>query len=1035
MPCLRCGRENAPDAVFCNLCGVQLDSPLPASTGLSNPPGSTEGLVQSQSGAGRPKDSAGEGDRGFVGRLRETGELGNALENVISDHGQLLMLVGEPGIGKTRTAQEMTARAENLGMLVLWGRCYEGEGAPPYWPWVQPLRSYIQSTDSNRLASTMGSGAADIADIVSDLHQVFPDLAAPPELEPEQARFRLFNSVATFLKTASQTQPLMIVLDDLHWADRSSLLLLEFVAQEIRACPLLILGTYRDAEVSRHHPLSQTLGNLVREDMFARINLSGLSSLEVEELIRLTSGDNPPSSLVDVVYDRTEGNPLFVNEVVRVLRQDGITENQSLSISIPEGIRETIGRRLSRLSPNCHQILATASIIGREFDFNLLYALSAETTEDQLLQVIDEGLETHLIEDIPGIRDRYQFTHALIQETLAGELSTSRRIRMHARVGQTLEEVYSANLAVHAAELAHHFSQAEGVTGSQKMVHYCLMAGEQALAAYAHEEALQNFQRALEAKEGQPMDVETALILSGLGRAQAATFERHRMREVMSTLGRALDYFAQQGDVNRALAIAEYPFYPLLGQSTGNAALIASALALVSPESPAAGRLLSRYGRVMGTEEGDYATAQQAFDQALSIARREGNSTLEMQTLADSANVDMLYARHRESLDKSLGAIELARLVDDPQAEALARYSSVLDNIALGDLESVRLQASEILANAERLGDRFWMTLALRSHEDAAHLVGDWDSARNYSDRGLALSPLECRNLCTRTMVEYQTGNIAAGDSILRQLVAVTRQTRPGATLEHALTAMVIPLVARISGDGSMLGVAENAIQTVLASTPRIAYMDWDVRLASAFLAVHRNDSALAREQYHMLKPFQGTMMLFVMVSTDRALGLLAQTMGDLDQALAHFENALVFCRQAGYQPELGWVCCDYADALSQRDASGDAEKARSMLVESLSISVTLGMRPLMERCQGRLDSLALPTSSAAPAYPDGLSQREVEVLSLIAAGQSNREIAERLFISLNTVANHVRNILTKTATNNRTEAAAYATRHNLLDE
>ncbi len=664
---------------------------------------------------------------------------------------------------------------------------------------------------------------------------------------------------------------------------------------------------------------------------------------------------------------------------------------------------------------------------------SVLNHLTQPATEDQLLELLDEALEARVIEELPHAVGRYQFTHALIQETLTEELPLARRTRLHGRIGEAMEDLWGANAETHAAELAHHFAESQAVNGDQRLILYSQLAGEQALAAYAHEEALQHFQRALDAKEGQPMDAQTASILAGLGWAQAATFERHRIREVMATLSRAVDYFAQAGEVERVVAIAEYPFYPLLGQSTGNAQLIASALALVTAESPAAGRLLSRYGRVMGSEEGDYPSAQQAFTQALAIARRDGNLTLEMGVLAESANVDMLHTRFQETLDKSERAIELARQVDDPQAEALARYSSALSHIALGDLGGVSFQSSKLLDTAEKLRDRFWLTVALRSHEDQAHLVGDWPTARSYSDRGLAMSPAECRNLCTRTLLEYQTGNFAEGAPYLQRLVEVMRQAPSGATLEHAHTAMVIPLVARISGEADLLEVAENAAATVLGSAPRVGDIDWATRIGLGVLAAGRNDATAAQEHYPCLLPVRGTLVLFGMIATDRVLGLLAQTMENLDQAVAHFEEGWSFCRRAGYRPELGWVCCDYAGALLQRASVSsaqarpdDREKARSLLEESRSIAVELGMPPLKERSQDRLDLMAA-SPVATPSYPAGLSQREVEVLRLIAAGKSNREIAEELFISLNTVANHVRNILAKTATANRAEAAAFA--------
>ena len=971
----------------------------------------------------------------FVGRHTEQTAFQTALDSVLEGHGQLMLLVGAPGIGKTRTAQEMTSYAESRGVQVLWGRCYEGDGAPPYWPWIQPLRYYAQSAHPDELAATMGPGAADIAEIVSEVRDILPDLSRPPEMEPEQARFRVFNSIARFLCSASQVKPLMIVLDDLHWADTASLQLLEFVAQEIGTCPILLLGTYRDVEVSRNHPLAQTLGKLVREGRFMRMNLPGLSSSEVAELVSLTSGEGPSNSLVDAIYERTEGNPFYVNEVVRVLDQEGFQQGMDggpdRPISVPDGVRETISRRLNRLSDNCHQALATASVIGREFDFGLLHSLTGDITENQLLEVIDESLETHLIEEVPGERDRYQFSHALIQDTLSGELSSSRKVRIHGRIGETLERLYEGNVEANAAVIAHHFSEARLVTGNEKVVQYCLLAGEQALAGYAHEEALQQFQRAVDATEGRPMDAQIAAILGGLGRAQAATFERHRIREVMATLSRAIDYFAQAGDVDRVVSIAEYPFYPLLGQSTGNARLLASALALVQPESPAAGRLLSRYGRVMGLEESDYETAKQAFAQALEIAHRDRNATLEMQALAESANVEMIYGRYKECLEQSERAIQLSDQVDDPQAEALARYSAVLANIALGNLAEVRPQSSKLLESAEKLRDRFWFTVAFRSHEDEAHLVGDWTTARNYSDRGLAMSPAECRNLCTRALLEYQTGESTEGESYLRRLVEVVNQTPAGATLEHSHAALAIPLAAHISGDDRFLEAAAAAGAAVMGTSPRIGYMDLAARCGLAVLGALRQDAGSAQEHYPSLLPLRSRMVLFGMITTDRVLGLLARTMGDLDRSATHFDEGLSFCRGAGYRPELAWVCSDYADTLLQRNVSGDRHKARSLLEEARSIADGLGMTPLLERCQGRLDSL-LASPAPASIYPAGLSQREVEVLRLIAAGKSNREIAADLFISLNTVANHVRNILNKTGANNRTEAAGFAIRFDL---
>jgi DNA-binding CsgD family transcriptional regulator len=596
-----------------------------------------------------------------------------------------------------------------------------------------------------------------------------------------------------------------------------------------------------------------------------------------------------------------------------------------------------------------------------------------------------------------------------------------------------LEERYGHSASLHATELAFHFNEAQGVLGEQKMVQYSLLAGEQALAAYAHQEAVEHFQRALSAKEGKPMDYESATSLSGLGRAQAAILERHRIPEVVASLSLAADYFAKAGEVEQVTKIAEHSFYPLFGQSTGNTRLIEFALSQVSADSLAAGRLLSRYAWVLATEEGDYQRAQQCFERALTIARREGDASLEVKTLAQAANVDMLYTAFQDSLAKSHRALELAENIDEPDSEAIARYSQFLAYLALGNLEGMNFQAPTLLALAEQLRDRFWLTLALRSYEDCAHLAGEWSTAQSYSDRGLALSPSECRSLCTRALMEYQMGNFSAGEVYAKRLIDVMRQTPPGPTLEHGFTAMILPSLCRISGNTRFLEVARSAAQVTLAAQTKITNVEWSTRAGLALIAEQTGDASLASEQYVYLMRFQGSVQMFSMLSMDRVLGILSQTIGDLDRAVAHFEDARTFCHQAGYRPELGWVCCDFADALIQRNGVGDKPHARSLLEEAQDIATKLAMPTLLERVQGRLKCLS-STPASSPAYPAGLSQREVEVLCLIAAGRSNREIAQELFISLNTVANHVRSILTKTDTANRTEAAAYALRYNLTE-
>ncbi|MEE8466379.1 MAG: AAA family ATPase, partial [Dehalococcoidia bacterium] len=788
----------------------------------------------------------------FVGRQREMGELKAALEDALSGRGRLLTLVGEPGIGKTRTALELATYAGLRQAQVLWGRCYEGEGAPPYWPWVQAIRSYVRDVDPEQLRSEMGAGAADIAEVVSDVREQLPGLDAPPQLEPEQARFRLFDSITAFLKNAGQRKPLVLVLDDLHWADHPSLLLLEFVARELGNARVLVIGAYRDMELSRQHPLSRTLGELTRERLFQRVLLRGLDQGDVGRFIELVSGIDPPPGLTEAVHRQTEGNPLFVTEVVRLLVQEGeltqdsstaagrAEERDSWSVRIPEGVREVIGRRLDRLSEQCNETLTIASVIGREFTLENLGSLIEDLTGDRLLEVLEEALSARVIEELPRAVGRYQFTHALIQETLAGELSTTRVVRLHARIAESLEESYGEEADGHAAELAYHFAEAEAVVGSEKLVYYSLLAGERALAAYAHEDALTHFEKGLAARgidlsgnEAAP-DEEAAALLFGLARAQQATLQRPELGDAFATMSRAYEYYAEAGNIPLAVAAAEFPIGAPGLLIPGVAELTVRALTLVPADSHEAGRLLSRFGGMDGSHY-DGTTQlgrEEALTRALTIARREGDSALELRTLVNTGRLIRRFHRHQEGLDILLQAIGLARHNKDLYSEVVACYWAALAHSNVGDLEGMRLTAVAGLQAAERLHDRPWLAVTIWAGQLVAKLEGAWQTVRDLGGRGLAVSPQESRILYTRSLGEYESGEFEQAEGYLEKLLEAMRQTSPGINAEYSFASCLIPMVARITGNSERLGVAEEAAQAVLSSvnTDGITEFNWFAR-------------------------------------------------------------------------------------------------------------------------------------------------------------------------------------------------------------
>ena len=500
------------------------------------------------------------------------------------------------------------------------------------------------------------------------------------------------------------------------------------------------------------------------------------------------------------------------------------------------------------------------------------------------------------------------------------------------------------------------------------------------------------------------------------------------MQEAIQILSRAFEYYVDVGEVARAVIVAGYPDYSTMLEGTELTGLIVKALELVRPDSPEAGRLLSLHGGILGLHRNDYGKAQEAFDRALFIARREGDIALEMRTLVDSASVDIYHLRWRETITKGLMAIEMAQTANDPRAEVAARYFITMALSSVGELEEMRRHAEAMLAPAERLRDNFWLTSALWRNEIAYRLAGDWETARKYSDRCLAISPTRQALLADRVMLECEVGEFGQSETHLERFSNVTVGS---ARLVHSgYVAMLIPLAGKISGSHDNLDTAEEAARSVLFSASANPNAVSRAQVGLGLVAVLRNDAVTARHQYSALEAYKGTYSWWL-ISVDRLLGLLAKTVGNREQAFVHFEDSLAFCRKAGYRPELAWTCYDFADTLLERDDLDDQTKARSLLDEALVITRELSMKPLQERVgtlQERIESLP----DQAPAFPDGLSQREVEVLGLVATGRSNRQIAAELVLSVRTIERHVTNIYTKIDARGRAEAATYALSHGL---
>jgi tetratricopeptide (TPR) repeat protein len=449
--------------------------------------------------------------RVFVGREPELKQLQSAFDGAISGQGALMMVTGEPGIGKTALCEQLSTYVTLRGGRTLVGHCYEaGSLSLPYLAFVEALRSYVLNREAKDLREELGSGAADVARIISEIRERLK-IKPRPQKDPEEERYRLLQAVTGFLSNAAAVQPMMVVLEDLHDADKGTLDMLTHVSRNLAGARLLIVGTYRDVEVDRSHPLSAALAELRRVSTYGRVLLHGLNADEVRRMLESITRESVPWGLAEAVHRQTEGNPLFVQEVVRYLAEEGLitrkegrwrsTSDTPLDMSIPEGLRDVIGKRLSLLSPECNQLLAVASVIGREFTLETLKAV-ADINEDVFVNALKEAVRLSILEEHSqrGLV-RYRFTHAFFRQTLYEEMIAPQRLKLHQQVACSLETLYARRLEEHAAELAEQFSHSTDPADLKKAVEYGEMAAKRATDVYAYGEAVRLLEQALKVQQ------------------------------------------------------------------------------------------------------------------------------------------------------------------------------------------------------------------------------------------------------------------------------------------------------------------------------------------------------------------------------------------------------------------------------------------------------------------------------------------------------------------------------------------------------
>ena len=919
----------------------------------------------------------------FVGRERELERLREAVDGALAGRGSLQLLVGEPGIGKTRAAEELATYARVSGARVYWGRCREDEGAPAYWPWVQAIRSYARDADPVALAWQLGAGAAEVA-------QLIPEVAEKLDVEPakgsdsEEARFRLFDSVTTLMLGAARDRPIVLVLDDLHWADEPSLLLLRFAARELASSGLLILGTYRDVELGRHHPLARMLGEISGIEGSRRIPLKGLSVGAVERYLEMTAGAPAPVGLAEAVQERTDGNPFFVGEVVRLLASEGkLTSGGSAAeLQIPQGVREVIGRRLDRLSDETNATLRVAAVIGRDFDEELVWRV-ADMQPEQLMTAATEAIAERLVTDLSD--GHYSFAHALVRDTLYEELSPPKRSALHERTGVAIEEICGGNVDERLGELAHHFLEAAPRGDLAKAIDYAQRAGEQDMEQLAYEDAVDVYGRALEVLElmDEPDEELRCSLLLSLGGAEAKSA---RVADARDAFERAADSARRLDDadglVGAAIGIAMMSDAGRLDEKL--LALLDESLEWIGPERTARrAALLSAKSAEMYWVDNDLTESTRLVDEAIEIAREVDAPASLAAALQRKIFIPAGPNAPRERLRLADEILELGEATGNREAVLRAHGYRLWQFLELADMEAVDRELSLYarLADELRMPEHSWLTIALRGMRTL--LDGDIDGAERLAGEARRAGQ-RAEQPVAEQFYGIQMTQIRSLQGRAGELLPAVRELAEQFPGIPAWRGGVITLAAR-SGDVELAHrELERFAGDDFSAIPRDVNWSAAMSLLGEAIALI-GDVDRAQRAYDELLPYEGLVIVVARAigcngPVDRVLGLLAQTMGRLDDAERHLGNAVEIATRMGDRPGMALCGFAFAELLLARDEANDRELALEMLSTVLSTAREMGARWIVDRAlRDRLDAQGLTGVDVTTSIDEMVSALEEE--------------------------------------------------------
>ncbi len=921
--------------------------------------------------------------RVLVGRVAERAILAGCLRSTLDGRRQLVLIAGEPGAGKTRLAEEAVDQARELGLACALGRASEDEGSPPYWPFLQVFRGL-----PGRPPAELSGGLAGRDE--------------PPASARE--RFLLFEVTAEALVAAAQPIGLLVVLDDLQWADAATVRLLVHLATGVTPARLMVVATYRDTETAGQGPFHGAVAALAREASVTRVRLGGLGEAEVAAYLAAVTGWEMPASVVAAIWRRTRGNPFFVGELGRLLVSS--TDGQ-----LPDGVRDAVRDRLGRLSPSCRATVAAAAVLGSDVD-PVAVAHVTGTDLGTVLASLDEASVAAILIGAPARR----FAHDLFREAARLDVPTAERLTLHRRMAEHLCVRGGGDARV--AEIAFHWLESLPTGDATQALAWTKRAADRAMAQLAWEEAASLYQRALDAddRHGVLAAPDRCRLLLAMAQAQVRAFD---LDDARRSLLAAVDIARAAGDVESLAraALTMEGVNDAVWEATSRVLCAEVLDRLPSGDSALRARLLALLVAAGGWAVPEQSRVRSA--EALAMAERVGD---------------------RHALREALRARQMALSGPDGAAQRLALGDRLVafggdsdddavlwgrlwrfDALAqLGDLDAAEDEVEWINTVAVRLRSPLAAWHVARCRAAVAAARGRFQQALAYGQEA--------------ELAAKRAGSMGAhvpSQSLLlmlrNQVGALSSSSFEPAEPHHEAP---VPAFQRALYATWLLaeGRRDEALR-IYGALPPVGELPPFVHLSAyatiAELAAQLDDRETAAQMYRLLLPHadlfvcSGAGVIMILGSVRYPLGIAAATIGRLDDAVRHLRAAIGSGERAGMPPVVAQATHQLARVLARRTRPGDRDEAAALATAAAALADRLGMRPLQRQAQDLAEALS-------GQRPDRLTRREREVAGLVARGLSNRQIAAAAHISERTAESHVQHILDKLGFANRAQVAAW---------